>query len=80
MKEIPLYLCDKKRDCNGPCYRYCRLTHDINHAVKDDKIKMYAADYIHRCREEMSTKTLGAPVGEEAKNETNANWVFGTAD
>ena len=36
-KKIPLYLCDKKQDCNGPCYRYCRLTHDINHAVKDDE-------------------------------------------
>lgn len=36
-KKIPLYLCDKKRECNGPCYRYCRLTHDINHAVKDDE-------------------------------------------
>ena len=36
-KKIPLYLCDKKRDCNGPCYRYCHLTHDINHAVRDDE-------------------------------------------
>lgn len=36
-KKIPLYLCDKKRECNGPCYRYCRLTHDINHAVRDEE-------------------------------------------
>ena len=34
-KKVPLYLCDKKRDCNGPCYRECRLTHDINHTVRD---------------------------------------------
>lgn len=37
-KKIPLYLCDKKREeCNGPCYRECRLTHDIDHAVRDDE-------------------------------------------
>lgn len=38
MSKIPLYLCDKKREeCNSPCYKYCRLTHDINHAVRDDE-------------------------------------------
>lgn len=36
-KKVPLYLCDKKRECNGPCYRECRLTHDIDHAVRDDE-------------------------------------------
>jgi len=36
-KKIPLYLCDKKRDCNSLCYRECHLTHDINHAVSDDE-------------------------------------------
>lgn len=37
MSKIPLYICDKKCNCNNPCYRYCRLTHDINHAVRDDE-------------------------------------------
>lgn len=37
-KKIPLYLCDKKREeCNGPCYKYCRLTIDIDHAVRDNE-------------------------------------------
>lgn len=44
-KKIPLYLCDKKRDCNGPCYRECHLTHDINHAVKDDEGKPIIVTY-----------------------------------
>ena len=34
---------------------------------QSDKVRMYAADYIRRCREEMSTKTLGVPVREEAE-------------
>lgn len=28
MSKIPLYLCDRKLDCNDPCYRYCRLIMD----------------------------------------------------
>lgn len=46
-KKITLYLCDKKREeCNHPCYKYCRLTHDINHAVKDDKGKPIIESYL----------------------------------
>lgn len=45
-KKVPLYLCDKKRDCNGPCYRECRLTHDIDHAVRDDEGKPIIITYI----------------------------------
>ena len=45
-KKIPLYLCDKKRDCNGPCYRKCRLTHDIDHAVRNDESNPIIITYI----------------------------------
>lgn len=41
----------------GLCERGCQ----------DRNVKMYAADYIRRCRNEMRTKTLGAPVREEAE-------------
>lgn len=43
--------------CVGLCERGCR----------DEKIKMYAADYIRKAHEEMRTKTLGTPVEEEAE-------------
>lgn len=45
-KKIALYLCDRKRDCNSPCYKYCRLTNDINHAVKDDEGNPIIVTYI----------------------------------
>lgn len=45
-KKVPLYLCDKKRDCNSPCYRECRLTHDIDHAVRDDEGNPIIITYI----------------------------------
>lgn len=46
-KKIPLYLCDKKREeCNGPCYRECRLTHDIDHAVRDGEGNPIVITYI----------------------------------
>lgn len=41
--------------CVGSCERGCQ----------NDKIKMYAADYIRNCSYEMRTKTLGAPVRED---------------
>jgi len=43
--------------CVGLCERGCQ----------NDKIKMYAADYIRMCQDEMRTKTLGIPVSEEAE-------------
>lgn len=45
-KKVPLYICDKKCDCNNPCYKYCRLTNDINHAVRDDKGNPIIGAYI----------------------------------
>lgn len=45
-KKIPLYLCDKKCDCNSPCYRECRLTHDIDHAVRNDEGKPIIVTYL----------------------------------
>lgn len=45
-KKVPLYLCDKKCDCNDPCYRECRLTHDIDHAVRDDEGNPIIITYI----------------------------------
>ena len=43
--------------CVGLCERGCQ----------DDTVKMYAADYIRMCQNEMRTKTLGVPVSEEAE-------------
>lgn len=45
-RKIPLYLCDKKCNCNNPCYKYCRLTNDINHAVRDDEGNPIIGAYI----------------------------------
>lgn len=41
-KKIPLYLCNR----NGPCYRECYLTPDINYAVRDDEGNPIIAAYI----------------------------------
>ena len=45
-KKIPLYICDGKRNCfNMPCYEECHLTHDINHAVRDEEGDPIIAEY-----------------------------------
>lgn len=45
MSKKPLYICDGKRCVSRPCYEECHLTHDINHAVKDEEGNPIIADY-----------------------------------